>query len=150
MDTLRVERCCLFGKVLPMYRSRINFLFDLLTPRYRPTSHQSSSARLSTTFTMIPNLERIEFNRTYALTPRVVTILSPIANKITTLNLSSTKFASPHDFWPLICSFPNLSTVQTCDVTYESMEGAAFFLSQYLRTPHYNPFHFRLTTGLRY
>ena len=55
-----------------------------------------------------------------------MTILSPIANKITTLNLFCTLFASSNDFWPLICSFPNLNTVQTCGVTFGSMEETAF------------------------
>ena len=75
----------------------------------------------------LPNLERIKFNnRIYASTPRVVTILSPIVAKITTLNLSGTLFASSNDFWPLICSFPNLTTVQACGVTYGSVEETAF------------------------
>jgi len=75
----------------------------------------------------LPNLERIKFNnRIYASTPRVVTILSPIVAKITTLNLSGTFLASSNDFWPLICSFPNLHTVQACGVTFGSMEETAF------------------------
>lgn len=75
----------------------------------------------------LPNLERIKFNnRIYASTPRVVTILSPIASKITNLNLSGTLLASSNDFWPLICSFPNLNTVQACGVTFGSVEETAF------------------------
>ena len=76
----------------------------------------------------LPNLERIKFNnRTYASTPMVVTILSPTANMITTLDLSGTLFASSNDFWPLICSFPNLSVVQVCGVTFGSTGGTTFF-----------------------
>jgi hypothetical protein len=75
----------------------------------------------------LPNLERIKFNnRTYASTPKVVSILSPIAAKITTLNLSGTLFASSTDFWPLICSFPNLNAVHACGVTFGSMEETTF------------------------
>lgn len=75
----------------------------------------------------LPNLERIIFNnRTRVSTPSVLTILSPIANKITTLNLSGTLFASSSDFWPLICSFPNLNTVHACGVNFNSKEETAF------------------------
>ena len=75
----------------------------------------------------LPNLERIKFNnRISASTSRVVTILSPIANKITTLNLSGTLFASSNDFWPLICSLPILDAVQACGVTFGSIDETAF------------------------
>ena len=91
---------------------------------YVPASILEAAANACLT---LPNLERIKFNnRIYASTPRVVTILYPIANKITTLNLSGTLFASSNDFWPLICSFPNLNVVQACDVTFGSMEETAF------------------------
>ncbi|KAF9646054.1 hypothetical protein BDM02DRAFT_3119280 [Thelephora ganbajun] len=76
---------------------------------------------------ILPNLACIKFNnRIYASTPRVVTILSPIVSKITTLNLSGTLFPSSNDFWPLICSFPSLNTVQACGVTFGSTEETAF------------------------
>ena len=92
---------------------------------YVPASILEAAANACLT---LPNLERIKFNnRTYASTPRVVTILSPIANKIMTLNLSGTLFASSNDFWPLICSFPNLSAVQACGVTFGSTEETTFF-----------------------
>ena len=91
---------------------------------YVPASILEAAASACLT---LPNLERIKFNnRIYASTPRVITILSPIAVKITTLNLSGTLFASSNDFWPLICSFPNLSTVQACGVTFGSIEETAF------------------------
>lgn len=213
--TPRVERCCLFGKVLQWYKERINFRSDLLQPLSPPPSppqppmssyippelidqiidylhndpkslnacalaardwlpstryHRFRSIRFHSAkkidsfhqFSLnspdvlpyyqeavicdtsgyvpasileaaanacltLPNLERIKFNnRARASTPRVLTILSPIANKITTLNLSGTFFASSKDFWPLICSFPNLNTVQACGVTYNSTEKSAF------------------------
>ena len=90
---------------------------------YIPASILEAAANACLT---LPNLERIKFNnRIYASTPRVVSILSPIAAKITTLNLSGTLFASPNDFWPLICSFPNLNTVQACGVTFSSTDEAA-------------------------
>ncbi|KAF9653706.1 hypothetical protein BDM02DRAFT_3107685 [Thelephora ganbajun] len=91
---------------------------------YVPASILEAAASACLT---LPNLARIKFNnRIYASTPRVVTILSPIVRKITTLNLSGTLFASSNDFWPLICSFPNLNAVQACGVTFGSTEETAF------------------------
>lgn len=106
--------------ILPYYQEAI--ICD--NSGYVPASILEAAANACLT---LPNLERIKFNnRIYASTPRVVTILSPIASKITTLNLSGTLFASSNDFWPLICSFPNLSTVQACGVTFGSTEETAF------------------------
>jgi hypothetical protein len=70
----------------------------------------------------LPNLERIEIRRTLAFTPRVLSIRSPVFNGITTLTLSGAFFLSPNNFWPLICSFPNLNTVQAFGVNFNSTE----------------------------
>ena len=106
--------------ILPYYQEAV--ICD--NSGYVPASILEAAANACLT---LPNLERIKFNnRTRASTPRVLTILSPIASKITTLNLSGTFFASSNDFWPLICSFPNLNTVQACGVTFRSTEETAF------------------------
>lgn len=107
--------------ILPCYQEAV--ICD--NSGYVPASILEAAANACLT---LPNLQRIKFNnRIYASTPRVIAILSPIASKITTLNLSATLFASSNDFWPLICSFPNLNTVQAGGVTFSSMEETAFF-----------------------
>ena len=106
--------------ILPYYQEAV--ICD--NSGYVPVSILEAAADACLT---LPNLERIKFNnRICASTPRVVTILSPIVTKITSLNLSGTLFSSSNDFWPLVCSFPNLNTVQACGVTFGSMEVTAF------------------------
>lgn len=106
--------------ILPYYQEAI--ISDISGYTFVSTLEAAANACL-----ILPNLERIKFNnRLCASTPRVVAVLSPIVAKITTLTLSGTLFASSNDFWPLICSFPNLTTVRACGVTFGSTEGTAF------------------------
>lgn len=113
--------------ILPYYQEAI------ISSGYVDESVLEAAATVCLT---LPNLERIKFsNRSCASPPRVLTILSPVANKITALSLSGTFLTSSKDFWPLICSFPNLNTVQASGVTFLSTSETAFELTNAYEPP---------------